>query len=370
MIRFLIVLGTRPEAVKLARVIHGLRGHGFDVVTCVTGQHRDLLDPMLTWFDIQPDLDLRLMQPRQTLDGLTNAVLAGVTAVIRDQSPDRVVVQGDTTTAFAAALAGFYAGVKVAHIEAGLRTGRYDRPYPEEANRRMIAALAHEHFAPTERAKAALLREGVPDDSIRVTGNTGIDALLWTIKQLEAHPLVLPGEPVTGRSLLVTLHRREHSAEQVADICSALKQIVARFPDVTIVLPVHLNPQVYTVVHAELSDVPRIRLYPPLAYPALVQAMSRAEFVLTDSGGIQEEAPALGRPVLVLREQTERPEAVESGGAQIVGTDPKRIVAAAASLLENPAALARMRPKQSPFGDGTAAEQIAQYFLSKGTSQG
>jgi UDP-N-acetylglucosamine 2-epimerase (non-hydrolysing) len=358
-LRFLLMMGTRPEAVKLARVLHALRGRGFGVIVCVTGQHRDLIDPMLAWFDIRPDIDLNLMQPGQTLPALTSALLAGTSRVLDEIRPDVVVVQGDTSTAFASALAAFYVGIRVAHVEAGLRTGVYDRPFPEEANRRMIAALAHVHFAPTMRARRALLAEGIPDERIRVTGNTGIDALLWTLDRLgpdeRAHE--------SGRRLLVTLHRREHTPDELRGMCEALRRIVRAYADVTIVLPLHLNPQVQSVITEALSGEPRIVLAPPLAYPELVSAMRAATLILTDSGGVQEEAPSLGKPVLVLRDHTERPEAVAEGYARVIGTDPEVVFETAASLLDDPAALARMCASQSPFGDGTASEQIADYFV-------
>jgi UDP-N-acetylglucosamine 2-epimerase (non-hydrolysing) len=357
-----VVFGTRPEAIKLGPVVSVLRArrHEVDVRVCVTGQHREMLDPVLELFRIVPDHDLHLMVPNQKLPELTAAVIGGMTAVIDAQRPDWVVVQGDTTTAFAASLAAFYQGVPVAHVEAGLRTSDMHSPFPEEANRRMADVLSDLHFAPTERARLNLLREGADPATVHVTGNTVIDALHHVVARdydLASGPLA--GIPFERRIVLVTAHRRESFGPGMLSICRALRQLADEFPDIQIVYPVHLNPNVSDVVRERLTGHPRISLIPPLDYTSLVQLMRRSTLILTDSGGIQEEAPTFGKPVLVLRAATERPEAVEAGCARIVGTDDVRIVEEARRLLEDPAAYEKMARVASPFGDGQASERIA-----------
>src|SRR6266566_3320678 len=355
----LVVIGTRPEAIKLAPVVRAARASGFDVQVCVTGQHREMLRPVLELFDIAPDHDLDLMTPGQTLSRLTAAALEGTTRVIEKCNPSWVIVQGDTTTALAAALAAFYRGVPVAHVEAGLRTNDKRQPFPEEANRRMVDDLADLHFPPTERARANLLREGHSGATLRVTGNTGIDALRYAISldyEIARGPLA--ALPRDRRIVLVTAHRRESFGDGMVAICRALERLVRETDDIQVVYPVHLNPKVQDPVRARLTDNDRITLLPPLDYMSLIQLMRASTLILTDSGGIQEEAPTLGRPVLVLRDVTERPEAVEAGCARLVGTNESRIVREARRLLEDDAAYQRMAHVANPFGDGHASERI------------
>ena len=357
--RVLVVIGTRPEAIKLAPVVRAARAAGFDVQVCVTGQHREMLRPVLELFDIAPDHDLDLMTPGQTLSRLTSAALEGTTGVIEKCKPSWVIVQGDTTTALAAALAAFYAGVPVGHVEAGLRTNDKRQPFPEEANRRMVDDLADLHFPPTERARANLIREGHSGATLRVTGNTGIDALRYAISldyEIARGPLA--AIPRDRRIVLVTAHRRESFGDGIVAICRALERLVGETDDIQVVYPVHLNPNVQDPVRARLSDNERITLLPPLDYMSLIQLMRASTLILTDSGGIQEEAPSLGRPVLVLREVTERPEAVEAGCARLIGTNESRIVREARRLLEDDAAYQRMAHVANPFGDGHASERI------------
>ena len=357
--RVLVVIGTRPEAIKLAPVVRAARAAGFDVQVCVTGQHREMLRPVLELFDIAPDHDLDLMTPGQTLSRLTSAALEGTTGVIEKCKPSWVIVQGDTTTALAAALAAFYAGVPVGHVEAGLRTNDKRQPFPEEANRRMVDDLADLHFPPTERARTNLIREGHSGATLRVTGNTGIDALRYAISldyEIARGPLA--AIPRDRRIVLVTAHRRESFGDGIVAICRALERLVGETDDIQVVYPVHLNPNVQDPVRARLSDNERITLLPPLDYMSLIQLMRASTLILTDSGGIQEEAPSLGRPVLVLREVTERPEAVEAGCARLIGTNESRIVREARRLLEDDAAYQRMAHVANPFGDGHASERI------------
>lgn len=351
------VLGTRPEAVKLAPVIRELarRGDAVRARVTLTAQHREMLDPILENFAIRADDDLNLMAPDQQLPALTAAILTGMDPLLRDRAVDMLVVQGDTTTTFAAALMGYYHRIPVAHVEAGLRTGNMDYPFPEEGNRVLTSRLAALHFAPTAAARDNLLAEGVAAERIAVTGNTVIDALLYTVGRGNGH-----GDDVreSGRTILVTAHRRENHGAGMERICDALLAIVAAHPDVTIDFPVHLNPRVGEVVRRRLSGRERIRLMAPLDYPSFCRAMARCHLVLSDSGGIQEEAPALDKPVLVLRNETERPEALAAGTARLVGTDPERITAEVGRLLGDGEAYRAMATAPNPFGDGRAAERI------------
>jgi UDP-N-acetylglucosamine 2-epimerase (non-hydrolysing) len=360
-IKVVVVFGTRPEAIKLAPVIAELRRRPNVCVRVVTtAQHRELLDQVLAVFNIVPDRDLDVMHPRQTLAELSGRVLTSMDGLLDSERPDMVIVQGDTTSAFICALAAFYRGVPVAHVEAGLRTASPTNPFPEEMNRRLTTALTSLHFAPTERARQALLAEGLPADRIFVTGNTVVDALQHILRS-EAYrrsPVPVQVEP-DERLLLVTLHRRESWGSPLAGMCRALRTIAERRPDVRIVLPVHLNPSVRETVRESLGSAPRVTLVEPLDYIQFVRVMSASWLVLTDSGGVQEEAPALGLPVLVLRDTTERPEAVECGVARLVGTDPDAILTAALRLLEHPDERDRMAKAVSPFGDGRAAGRIA-----------
>ncbi len=365
--KVLTVFGTRPEAVKLGPVILELRRHadGIDSRVCVTAQHRDMLDQVLRVFGIQPYYDLDIMQNNQTPTQVAAAVMARLEPILIDERPDWVLVQGDTTTVAAAALAGFYARAHVGHVEAGLRTDDRWQPFPEEINRRVAGAIADRHFAPTARARDNLLRENVPAERIVVTGNTGIDALRWiTTRGESAEIRALLGAAPESRLILVTAHRRENFGEPLKDICSALREIAQRYAgSVQIVYPVHRNPSVWDPVHDMLGEIPHITLCPPLDYLPMLQLMQRAYLVLTDSGGIQEEASGLGIPALVLREVTERAEGVETGALRLVGTDHARIVAETSRLLDERAEYDRMAHAENPFGDGHAAERIVASLL-------
>jgi UDP-N-acetylglucosamine 2-epimerase (non-hydrolysing) len=361
--RFLVVIGTRPEAIKMAPVVLALRRSNLaDVRLCLSGQHQGAMATVLAAFGLQPDIDLQAMRAGQGLSELAAKILTGVDHEIRSWRPNLVLVHGDTTTASAAALAAFHARAAIAHVEAGLRTHDLWRPWPEEANRRIVGMLATLHFAPTELARSNLLKESVNPSSIEVTGNTVVDALLHVRSRLEADPqsarnlVQLPDDD--RRIVLVTGHRRENHGEGIEALCDALLAIADR-PDVRIVYPVHPNPNVDGPVRARLGSHPSITLLPPLDYVPFVSLMARAHVILTDSGGIQEEAPALGAPVLVLRDVTERPEAVASGAVRMVGMDRDRIVDETVRLLENTAAHEAMRHGGSPYGDGRASERIA-----------
>jgi UDP-N-acetylglucosamine 2-epimerase (non-hydrolysing) len=362
MIRCLCVLGTRPEAIKLAPLIHELRSRGeFESKVCVTAQHRDMLDQVLAAFEIVPDHDLNLMRPGQTLSGLTARILRGLEDVLCREQPDLVIVQGDTTTTLAAGLAAFYQRIPVGHVEAGLRTFDMAQPFPEEMNRVLTSRLADLHFAPTAGAAANLTAEGVPETKIHVTGNTGIDAVLYVRDALESGRLAAADWPQLSperRLVVVTSHRRESFGPGFACAMNALACIAQR-GDVEIVYPVHRNPNVLGPAHELLGGRANVHLIEPLAYVPFVDLMRRAAFLITDSGGIQEEAPSLGKPVLVLREKTERPEAVAAGTVKLVGTDTARIVEEATRLLEDPAEYARMTRVHNPYGDGRASQRIA-----------
>ncbi|MDO8963524.1 MAG: UDP-N-acetylglucosamine 2-epimerase (non-hydrolyzing) [Coriobacteriia bacterium] len=361
--RVLVVFGTRPEAIKMAPVVARLRERpaDFDVLTVATAQHREMLDRVLELFAIVPDFDLDVMVPKQTLSEVTARVIERMSPVVAQARPDVMLVQGDTTTTFASALAAFYQGVPVGHVEAGLRTGRLDQPFPEEANRRLTSVLTRWHFPPTELAKSRLLAEGVDPGHVHVTGNTVVDALL----EASAMPYDFPAGPLAdalasgNRIVLLTAHRRENWGEPMRHICRAARRLVEAFDDVTVLFAVHRNPQVREVAEAELAGVPRVLLLDPVDYLPFVKVMQAATLILSDSGGIQEEAPSLAKPVLVLREVTERPEAMDAGMVRLVGTDEDRIVAEASRLLSDPAAYADMATRANPFGDGQAARRIA-----------
>jgi UDP-N-acetylglucosamine 2-epimerase (non-hydrolysing) len=362
-LKVLSIFGTRPEAIKMAPVVRALQQQpdSFTSVVCVTAQHRQMLDQVLALFALQPAYDLDLMQRDQTLAQLTANVLTQLDLVLVKEQPDWVLVQGDTTTAMAAALAAFYRRIKVAHVEAGLRTGDKSQPFPEEINRIFADAVADLHFAPTEQARAHLLREGISAASVMVTGNTVIDALLdIAARPYDWHTGELAQVPLDKRLILVTAHRRENFGAPLDNICLALLEIAARFPDVQLVYPVHLNPNVQRAVNAYLLGVPNIILLPPLEYLPLVQLLKRSTLVLTDSGGLQEEAPGLGKPVLVLREVTERPEGVTAGTVKLVGTDRAVIVSETVRLLTEPAEYARMAQAVNPYGDGQASARIVE----------
>ena len=360
----LVVLGTRPEVIKLAPVVAALRAApSLTARVCVTGQHREMLDQMLRVFAIAADHDLAVMQPAQDLADVTARVLLGLRDVLAAKRPAAVLVQGDTTSAMAAALAAFYAGVPVGHVEAGLRTGRPDQPFPEEMNRRLVGQLATWHYAPTAAAADNLRREGTDAARILITGNTVVDAL----RSIAARPPPLPppldeAALADRRLVLVTGHRRESFGAGLANLCAALRALADRYPDLLVVYPVHLNPAVDAPVRAALGDHPRVRLTPPLDYLGFVALLRRAHLAITDSGGVQEEAPSFGVPVLVTRAVTERGEALAAGTARLVGTDRDAIVGAATALLDEPAAHAAMRAATNPFGDGHAAERIVAHL--------
>ncbi len=372
--KILTVFGTRPEAIKMAPLALQLANDTrFDARVCVTAQHREMLDQVIELFAIEPDYDLNLMQPGQTLPGLTAAILKGMDEVLSDFQPDKVLVHGDTATTFAVTLASYYHQIPVGHVEAGLRTGNLYSPWPEEGNRKLTGAIAASHFAPTETAKANLLREGVAPESIVVTGNTVIDALLNVTARLK------PGSALearlkqqfsfldeTKRMILVTGHRRESFGGGFERICESLRRIADANPDVEILYPVHLNPNVQEPVNRLLSGQPNIRLVEPQDYLPFVFLMNRSYLILTDSGGIQEEAPSLGKPVLVMRETTERPEAVEAGTVKLVGTDTQVICTEVQSLLDDPQAYLSMSRAHNPYGDGKACPRIIQALAAGG----
>lgn len=363
--KLLVVFGTRPEAIKLAPLVKELSGWpGFNCRVCVTGQHREMVAQVLDLFEIQPDWDLQLMRPDQDLAYLTGAALSGVSDVVGSWRPDRVIVQGDTTSTFAGAMAAFYHRVPVAHIEAGLRTGDLYAPWPEEGNRKMVTHLADRHFAPTAGARQNLLREGVPDDQIEVTGNTGVDALMWVAMLLDrradlrARMEALLAERAEGRRLiLMTGHRRESFDGGLRRTFNAMARVAER-SDVVIIFPVHPNPNVRQAIEP-LRQCDRVLLIEPLNYSDLVFLLKRCDLVVTDSGGIQEEAPSLGKPVLVTRDLTERPEAIAAGSARLVGTDEQRLVDSIDELLDDSSAYRRMSCVRNPYGDGHASARIA-----------
>lgn len=359
-----VVMGTRPEAVKLAPLVLAAAAQPdrFKVDVVSTGQHKEMLASMLDWFGLQPTVSLDIMRANQDLAHITMASLSGINDWLKSAQPDWVVVQGDTTTTFAGALAAFYNKIPVAHVEAGLRTHDRYSPYPEEANRVMTGHLSTLHFPPTAGAKANLLREGIAEADITVTGNTGIDALLWTKAKLDAQ--AQGNATLPGVEMLVTAHRRENHGEPMRHLCAAVLQLLDTFPTLRVNFPVHLSPKVREVVMPALGGHPRIRLSDPLDYAAFVQAMAAATFILTDSGGVQEEAPSLGKPVLVLRDSTERPEAMEAGAAKLVGMDPLRIVAEVTRLMTDRAELSRMAQVVNPYGDGMAAGRILNVLSS------
>jgi UDP-N-acetylglucosamine 2-epimerase (non-hydrolysing) len=376
-----VIFGTRPEAIKLAPVILALkRDPAFCCDICVTGQHREMLDQVLEVFDIMPNTDLKLMVPDQTLAGLTGRLVEALDEYLKEAKPNLVMVQGDTTTVFCAALAAFYHHIPVAHVEAGLRTGDLEAPWPEEANRLLTSRLTALHFAPTEGARQNLLREGVGDSLIHVTGNTVIDTLFLALEKLRSSQPQIPGlsADVLGNDrplVLITGHRRENFGGGFESICQAIAELACMFPNTHFVYPVHLNPNVRNPVEHYLgkgAGLKNIHLIEPLSYIPFVSLLNRATIILTDSGGIQEEAPSLGKPVLVMREATERPEAISAGTVRLVGTDRAKIVAGISTLLLDQSAYAAMSRAVNPYGDGHAAPRIitaCRKFLGLGECQ-
>lgn len=371
--RILLIFGTRPETIKLASLINTLyKSPSFNVTVCVSGQHREMLDNALKLFGIVPDFDLDLMHADQNLASITTGVLTGLNKVFDQVQPDFVLVHGDTTTAMAASLAAFYRQIPIGHVEAGLRTHNIKSPWPEEANRRIISLLAALHFAPTEQAHSNLVQEGINPDRILLTGNTVIDALLMITREIELDEslrtqlrLQFPFLDPDKKMILVTGHRRENFGDKFKSFCNALRMIAERRPEVQIVYPVHLNPQVSKPVRAILENVPNVILLGPQEYRPFVYLMSRAYLIITDSGGIQEEAPSLGKPVLVVRDTTERPEAIEAGTARLVGTELDSIVATVERLLCDSEEYLRMARAHNPFGDGKASARIVDALMAK-----
>ena len=369
--RVSFIFGTRPEAIKLSPVILQMKDHpDLEPQVCVTGQHREMLDQVLDVFEVVPDVDLALMLPNQTLSELTARAISAIDAYLTGKKPDMVVVQGDTTTVFCAALCAYYHKIPVGHVEAGLRTWNKYSPFPEEINRVLATQLADLHFAPTNTSRDNLLREGVTPDRIFVTGNTVIDALGLALEKVKSDPPEIPGLPpgamTNGRPLvLITGHRRESFGEGFRNICLAIVELAHRFPSAEFVYPVHLNPNVREPVFRLLGNIPNIRLIDPLGYLSFVALMNRAEIILTDSGGIQEEAPTLGKPVLVMRDTTERPEAVSAGTAKIVGAETVSIVREATCLLSDGESYRKMAQAHNPYGDGRASMRIVDIIRQK-----
>jgi UDP-N-acetylglucosamine 2-epimerase (non-hydrolysing) len=366
--KLLFIFGTRPEAIKMAPVILACRKHPerLQVKVCLTGQHREMLDQVMRFFEISGDYDLELMQPNQTLYDITARCLTLLQTVLRDWRPDLVLVQGDTTSAFAGALAAFYAKVGIAHVEAGLRSHNKYSPFPEEINRKLISAMADLHLTPTRLATENLQQEKV-SGTIRQVGNTVIDALLYGVEKVRqgtGRPEGIPAFPQGSRLILVTGHRRESFGKPFEEICDALLEISQAYPDVCIVYPVHLNPNINDVVHARLGNVSAIHLIPPVDYATMIWLLDHCYLVITDSGGIQEEAPALGKPVLVIREVTERTEGIEAGTAVLIGTSKEKILLHARKLLDDPGEYDRMARAVNPYGDGTSANKIVDILLN------
>lgn len=371
--KVLLVFGTRPEAIKMAPLVKAFENDSsFESKVCVTAQHREMLDQVLVIFDIKPDYDLNIMKAGQDLFDVTTNVLIGIKEVLNDFNPDIVLVHGDTTTTSSTALAAFYNKIKIGHVEAGLRTGDMYSPWPEEANRQITGVLANYHFAPTTTSKENLLKENKDSKSILVTGNTVIDALFLALNKIENN-IVLKESIESSinkqytinenkRLILVTGHRRENFGQGFIDICLALKTLALKNPNIDIVYPVHLNPNVQKPVNEILSHISNIFLIDPLPYEAFIYLMNKSYFIITDSGGVQEEAPSVGKPVLVMRDTTERPEAVEAGTVKLVGTDAKKIEKEAQLLLDDENEYSKMSKSHNPYGDGKASQKIVNFI--------
>lgn len=371
-IKNLIIFGTRPEAIKMAPLIHAFNQHSetFTTKVCLTAQHREMLDQVMEFFELEADYDLDLMKPNQTLNCLTSDILLDLKPILDNFQPDYIYVHGDTTTTMASALAAFYSGAKICHVEAGLRTYNLQSPFPEEMNRQVTGIISDINFAPTEDSAQNLLKEGKDEESIFVTGNTVIDALIYGIEKVKntsfedkeiqrLHKII----DTDKKLILVTGHRRENHGEGFIKICAALKQIAIENPEVQIIYPVHLNPKVKEPVYKVLSGIDNIYLISPLAYPAFIWLMEKSYLIITDSGGVQEEAPSLGKPVLVMRETTERPEAVDAGTVILVGTDKDKIINETSRLLHDVEAYERMSRTHNPYGDGKASERIVKFII-------
>lgn len=361
--KVMLVFGTRPEAIKMCPLVNELKSRQgeFETVVCVTGQHREMLDQVLGVFDVVPDYDLHVMRSGQTLFDITCDVLLGIRSVLEEERPDAILVHGDTTTSFAAALAAFYLQIPVGHVEAGLRTRNLASPWPEEFNRQVVDVASRWYFAPTEASRENLLDESKPDDRIFVTGNTGIDALRTTVREDYSHPEL---EWALGsRLVLVTAHRRENLGKPMHRMFRAIRRVMEERPDVKAIYPIHMNPQVRKAAHEELDGFERLRIIDPLEVVDFHNFMARSYLILTDSGGIQEEAPSLGKPVLVMRDTTERPEGVAAGTLRLVGTEDEMIRREFSRLLDDPAAYAEMSHASNPYGDGHASERIADVLV-------
>ena len=371
--KILTVFGTRPEAIKMAPLVHALlEDSRFNSKVCVTAQHREMLDQVLDLFEIKPDYDLNIMKAGQTLNDVTTSILVGLKPILEDYKPDVILVHGDTATTFAASLAAYYLKIKIGHVEAGLRTGNIYSPWPEEANRKLTGAIANYHFAPTKGSKLNLLKEGIQESEITVTGNTVIDALFWVRKKLKKDSSLLKSLSanydyldVNKKLILVTGHRRESFGSGFEKICEALRQIATNNPDVQVLYPVHLNPNVQEPVNRLLNDLNNVFLIEPQNYLPFCYLMDRASIILTDSGGIQEEAPSIGKPVLVMRETTERPEAVDAGTVRLVGTNVNLIVNQVDLLLKSTDEYQKMSKAHNPYGDGFACGRILEFLLKR-----
>lgn len=365
--KILIVFGTRPEAIKMAPLVKGFQNdtQNFETRVCVTAQHREMLDQVLDFFQITPNYDLNLMRPEQNLNQLTAEILIQLKSVLDDFQPDFVFVHGDTTTSMAAALASFYQQITVCHIEAGLRTYNLASPFPEEMNRQITARMAQYHFAPTKRAKQNLINEGITEKNIIVTGNTVIDALMQSVEKIKQNPSIVHQDLIdkikNQEIILITGHRRENHGTGIQNICRAILALAQKYPEKRFIYPVHLNPKIKELVQELLGNTENILLVPPLAYQDFIWLMNQSKIIITDSGGIQEEAPSLGKPVLVTRNTTERPEALEHGTVILVGTDTQKIIDETSRLLDNSAFYAQMSNLHNPYGDGKACEKIINF---------
>lgn len=370
MIKNLIVFGTRPEAIKMAPLVKAFQNESsFDTRVCITAQHREMLDQVLNFFDINPDYDLDLMKPNQNLYTLTGTIIESMKPILEEFQPDYVYVHGDTTTTMASSIAAFYSGAKVCHVEAGLRTFNKRNPFPEEMNRSIAGRISDFHFAPTQASRENLLKENISDKTILVTGNTVIDALEYSVDKLKGNNYsddeiqeLLKLVDFNKKIVLITGHRRENHGQGFINICKALKTIAENHPDTQLIYPVHLNPNVQKPVYDLLENIDNIKLINPLSYPAFVWLMEKSYLIITDSGGVQEEAPSLGKPVLVMRNTTERPEAVDAGTVILVGTDTKRIVEETETLLKDNDQYLKMTKLHNPYGDGKASKRIVNFI--------
>ncbi|WP_335965906.1 UDP-N-acetylglucosamine 2-epimerase (non-hydrolyzing) [Galbibacter sp. PAP.153] len=367
----LIIFGTRPEAIKMAPLVKEFQKNSdsFETRVCITAQHREMLDQVLEFFEIQPDYDLDLMKPNQNLYSLTSDIITSLKVILEDFQPDYVYVHGDTTTTMASSIASFYSGAKVCHVEAGLRTFNMQSPFPEEMNRCVTGMISNYHFSPTETSKENLLKENKAEKSILITGNTVIDALFFSVEKIKSVGFMDDEVKKLGETIdlekklvLVTGHRRENHGQGFLNICKALRAIAEQNPDIQIVYPVHLNPNVQKPVYELLSGIPNVKLIDPLSYPAFVWLMEKSYLIITDSGGVQEEAPGLGKPVLVMRDTTERPEAVEAGTVLLVGTNSHKIIQETTSLLKNEDVYNKMSNLHNPYGDGKACKRIVDFI--------